>query len=91
MNSRGKTADAKHRRRAILRLVLGQAQVIGATAALVFVLREGVSAHALWAVALTGVVSLTSILLFHVVWREKRTRKEGPSAVQGIFHWPSKM
>ena len=91
MNSAEKRKEAKPRRRAIVRLVLGQAQVVGATAALVLVLREGASATAVWAVVLTGVVSLSSILLFRVIWREKSTRKEGHSAEQGIFRWPSKM
>ena len=78
-------------RRAILRLALGQAQVIGATVALVLLLQGGVSAPATWAAMLTGIVSLTSILLFRVVWREKKGQKQGPSPVQGSFRWPLKM
>jgi len=63
-----------------LRLAFGQAQVIGATATLVLLLQGGVSAPAIWAAALTGIVSLTSILLFRVLWREKRKQKEGISS-----------
>lgn len=79
------------RKRAILRLAFGQLQVIGATTALVLLLQGGLSAPALWAVVLTGILSLTSILLFHLIWREKTQHKQGPSPVQGLFHWPPKM
>jgi hypothetical protein len=72
MNFPRKAEGAQGRRRAALRLVLGQAQVIGATVALVLLLQKGVSAPAIWAVVLTGIVSLTSILLFRVRWREER-------------------
>lgn len=67
MNSPRKAEGAQDRTRAVLRLVLGQAQVIGATATLVLLLQDGVSAPAIWAAVLTGIVSLTSILLFHTV------------------------
>jgi hypothetical protein len=82
---------AQTRSRAVLRLVLGQAQAIGATTALVLLLRGGVSALAIWAAVLTGVVSLTSIVLFRLVWSEQRESKHNLSAVQGVFHWPHKM
>ena len=72
MKSPRKADGSPNRRRAVLRLVLGQAQVIGATVALVLLLQEGVTAPAIWAAVLTGLVSLTSILLFRVVWREHR-------------------
>jgi hypothetical protein len=75
----------------MIRLALGQAQVIGATVALVLLLQGGVSAPAIGAAVLTGIVSLTSILLFRLVWREKKGKKQGPSPIQGIFHWPPKM
>ena len=65
------TAAVQPKWRAILRLALGQAQVIGATITLVFLLQGGVSARAIWGVILTGLVSLVSILLFRLVWREK--------------------
>ena len=82
---------AQSRSRAVLRLVLAQAQVIGATTALVLLLRGGVSAPAIWAAVLTGVVSLTSIVLFRLVWSERRKSKQDFSAVQGVFPWPPKM
>ena len=72
MNSPRKAEGAQNQRQAVLRLVLGQAQVIGATAAVVLLLQEGVKAPAILATVLTGIVSLTSILLFRVVWREQR-------------------
>ena len=77
--------------KAFLRLALGQAQVIGATTALVLLLQGGVSAPAFWAAVLTGIVTLTSILLFRLVWKENRKPKQGLPRVQGIFHWPPKM
>jgi hypothetical protein len=72
MNLPRKAEGAQNRRQAVLRLVLGQAQVIGATVAVVLLLQEGVKAPAILATVLTGIVSLTSILLFRVVWREHR-------------------
>ena len=75
----------------MLRLAFGQAQVIGATVTLVLLLQGAVSAPAIWAAVLTGLVSLTSILLFRLVWREKKGQKQGPLPVQGIFRWPPKM
>ena len=86
-----KAEGAQRRSRTVLRLVLGQAQVIGATTALVLLFRGGVSAPAIWAAVLTGVVSLTSIVLFRLVWSEQRESKHDLSAVQGVFHWPPKM
>ena len=86
-----KAEGAQNRSRAVLRLVVGQAQVIGATTALVLLLRGGVSAPAIWAAVLTGVVSLTSLVLFRFVWSEQIESKHDLSAVQGVFHWPPKM
>ena len=91
MNSPRKAEGPQNRRRAVLGLILGQAQVIGATAALVLLLQGGVSAPAMWAAVLTGIVTLASILLFRLVWREKTKPKQGLSAEQGDFHWPPKM
>jgi hypothetical protein len=65
-----KVEGVKSRRRAILRLAFGQAQVIGATTSLVLLLQNGISAPSIWAAVLTGIVSLTSLLLFRVVGRE---------------------
>lgn len=63
------------RRRAILRFVLGQCQVIGAAAALVILLQHGSTALVVWLAVVTGLVSLISIVLFRVVWPEKRGGK----------------
>jgi hypothetical protein len=71
MHAHPKSAVVQPRWRAILRLALGQAQVFGATITLVFLLQGGVSALAIWGVILTGLMSLVSILLFRLVWREK--------------------
>ena len=71
MHAKTKSAAVQPRWRANLRLALGQAQVIGATITLAFLLQGGVSAPAIWGVILTGVVSLVSILLFRLIWREK--------------------
>ena len=66
-----KSAAVQPRWRAVLRLALGQAQVIGATITLILLIQGGVSAPAIWGVILTGLVSLVSILLFRLIWREK--------------------
>jgi hypothetical protein len=71
MHAHPKSAAVQPRWRAILRLILGQAQVVGATITLVFLLQGGVSTRSIWGVILTGLVSLVSILLFRVLWREK--------------------
>ena len=52
---------------AILRFVLGIAQITGATMTLGFLLSTGVSVWAWWSVSGTGMISLTSILLFRVL------------------------
>jgi hypothetical protein len=71
MHAHPNTAAVQPRWRAVLRLALGQAQIIGATITLVFLLQGGVCARAIWGVILTGLVSLVTILLFRLVWREK--------------------
>ena len=91
MHAHSTKEAAQPRWKAFLRLAFGQAQVIGATAALVLLLQGGVSAPAIWAAVLTGIVTLTSILLFRLVWREKTKPKQGRPPVQGIFRWPPKM
>ena len=60
-----------HRRRAVLRLFLGQAQVVGATVALVLLIQRGAVPAVFWCAGITGLLSLTSILLFRVIWRPK--------------------
>jgi hypothetical protein len=52
------------RRRALVRLALGQAQMVGAVVSLVCLLQTGVSSLTLWAVALTAACLATSLLLF---------------------------
>ena len=76
---------------AFLRLAFGQVQVIGATAALVLLLQGGISAPAIWAAAITAALTLTSLLLFRVIWRDKTGDQPHSPPVQGIFHWPAKM
>jgi hypothetical protein len=90
MHAHSTKEAAQPRWKAFLRLAFGQAQVIGAAAVLVLLLQGGVSAPAIWAVVLTGIVSLTSILLPRLVWIEKRKPKQGLPPVQGTFHWPPK-
>ena len=72
MNSFPRITLVSQPKRAFLRLVVGQVQVIGATIAVVLLLRGGVSARAIWAVVVTGIVSLISLLLFRVVWKRKQ-------------------
>ena len=71
MHAHSDSSALQPRWRVVLRLVLGQAQVIGATITLVLLIQGGVSDRAIWVVVLTGLVSLISILLFRVIWREK--------------------
>ena len=86
-----KSEHPTSRRRAILRLAFGQLQVMGATATLVLLLQGGVTAPAIWAAALTAAATLTSILLFRLIWRDKSKHPHRPFAEQGVFHWPPKM
>jgi hypothetical protein len=88
--SSGTVAAVNHRRRALLRLALGQLQVAGATAALLLLLEGGPSPPALWAAGLTTLASLASILLFRLVWRPHPKHSQGPAGVQGVFRWPPK-
>ena len=57
--------------RAILRLDLGLAQMIGAASTAALLIQSGVSLLVLWGVVLTGLVTVVNIVLFRVVWREK--------------------
>ena len=63
--------DPKKWRRAVLRLILGQLQIIGATAGLYFLAMTGGSKFTLWTVSLTGSVTALSLYLFRVVWPDK--------------------
>ena len=71
MHAHPNSTAVQPRWRAILRLALGQAQIVGATITLVFLLQGGVSVRTIWGVILTGLVTLISILLFRLVWSEK--------------------
>ncbi len=79
------------RRRAFLRLAFGQLQVIGATTTLVLLLQTGLTEPAVWAAAITAILTLTSLLLFRVIWRDKTRHQQRPPTVQDVFHWPPKM
>jgi hypothetical protein len=63
--------QAQKRKRAIIRLVLGQAQMLGATVTLVLLFLKGVCPLVIGGVIVTGLVSVTSRLLFGKIWKEK--------------------
>lgn len=71
MDEHPKGQTSRPRWQALLRFVLGQAQMIGATITAIFLLLEGLRPLVVWSVVLTGAISLTSIVLFRVVWKEK--------------------
>jgi hypothetical protein len=56
---------AKKRRRAWCQLLIGQAQIIGATTSAVLLIVTGVSRLTIWVVGITFLVSLFSRLYFH--------------------------
>ena len=57
-------ASRNQRKRGVVRLVLGQLQVIGATIGLLLLLQTGVSEWTVGVIAATALVSLTSRLVF---------------------------
>jgi hypothetical protein len=63
--------EGRQRKQAILRLVLGQAQVFGAALAFVLLLLEGPTALVISVTVVTGLVTLVSMLLFRVIWRNR--------------------
>lgn len=63
--------DARQRQRAILRLVLGQAQVFGAALAFVLLLEEGPTTPVIAVTVLTGLLTIVSLLLFRVTRRDR--------------------
>ncbi len=71
MHASAHSAPAQERSRALVRLILGQLQVIGATITLVFLLRGGASSGVICSLVLTGMISVTSILLFRVIWKTR--------------------
>lgn len=48
----------------MVRLLLGQAQILGATMTLCFLLKTGESALTFWSVGITACFTLTSLVLF---------------------------
>jgi hypothetical protein len=61
----------QQRKRALLRLALGQAQVFGSVMTLVLLIEEGLTRLVMWAAGITTAITMTSIVLFRVVWRKK--------------------
>lgn len=57
-------AEPNQRRWAMVRLVLGQAQIIGATMTLYFLVKTGESALTFWSAGITAAFTLTSRVLF---------------------------
>lgn len=57
------------RRRAIVRVILGNAQMFTAVVALVLLWRLGVCPASITAAVVAGALLLTSVILFRVVWR----------------------
>lgn len=76
----GEPAEAMPRqvKRAWLRLLFGQLQIIGATAGLVLLFQTGVNAWTIGVVAATGVVSIISRLLFRRSPAAQNERKGSP-------------
>jgi len=65
------SVETKQKRRwAIVRLILGQLQVAGASATLVFLIQTGVSSWTIITCALAGCVTLTSWFLFRSRWKK---------------------
>ena len=59
----------KQKRRAVLRVVLGNAQMLSAVVAVVLLWRCRVCLASLIAATLAGCLLVTSIIVFRVVWR----------------------
>ena len=57
------------RRRAFIRVILGNAQMFSAVVALVLLWRLGVCPASMIAASVSGALVLTSVVLFRVVWR----------------------
>lgn len=64
-------SEMQIRRRALLRLSLGMAQVIGSTATLVLLMQQGVTPLVITAALMTSAASVTSLVLFRVIWRSR--------------------
>lgn len=63
------TNELRRRRWGIVRLVLGQAQIDGATMTLIFLLQIGESSLTIWAAGAGAFVTLLSIVLFKSRWK----------------------
>ena len=71
VSSRGPATQAvNERRRSVLRLGLGQAQVFGAVLAFVLLLQQGPTPLVIYITVLTGLLTLVSALLFRIIWRD---------------------
>jgi len=55
----------------MIRFGLGQAQVFGAVLAFMLLLLQGATALVIAVTALTGLITVTSLLLVHFIWRSK--------------------
>lgn len=62
-------AHEAEKRRAILRVILGNAQMLAAVIAFVLLWRLGVCTASIIAASVAGALLLTSVVLFRVVWR----------------------
>jgi len=69
LNSTSTSATAQARKWAIVRLVLGQAQIIGAAMTLVFLIQIGASELTFWAAGASAALTLTSLVLFKSRWK----------------------
>ena len=58
------------KRRAVVRIILGNAQMMAAVVTLVLLWRLGVSAPTMIAGAIAAVLVVTSVVLFRVIWRQ---------------------
>jgi K+ transporter len=63
-------SSEREKRRAVLRVILGNAQMFAAVIAVVLLWRLGVSRASVIAIAVAGVLLVTSLVLFRVVWRQ---------------------
>ena len=61
--------EVRRRRWAVVRLVLGQAQILGATMTMVFLLQTGESRLTYWTAGVSALITLASIVLFKSRWK----------------------
>jgi hypothetical protein len=65
------SSDGRGRKRSVLRLVLGQLQIIGATVGFYFLLATGATKLTTTVLCITGGVTLLSFYLFRILWPDK--------------------